>query len=128
MSPAIFKKLRVVFGALLFVTAIGFGQDRGTIRGVISDATAAPVPGAVVTATNVNTGLTQTTATTAEGLYNIPYLPVGEYTVTTEKPGFRRAEAAHIIVNVNSVLDIDMKLAVGAIDQKIAVVDLAPLL
>jgi len=128
MSPVIFKKLRVAFGALLFVTAIGFGQDRGTIRGVITDATAAPVPGAVVTATNVNTGLTQTTATTAEGLYNIPYLPVGEYTVTTEKPGFRRAEAAHIIVNVNSVLDIDMKLAVGAIDQKIEVVALAPLL
>jgi hypothetical protein len=61
-------------------------------------------------------------------VYNIPYLPVGECTVSTEKAGFRRAEATNVIVNVNSVLDINIKLAVGAIDQKIEVAAVAPLL
>src|SRR6266536_4924086 len=117
MSPTRFQKLSGLLAPLLFATALGFAQDRGTVRGVVTDETAAAVPGAVVTARNVKTGLLQTAATSAEGLYNIPYLPVGEYTVSTEKTGFRRAEATNVIVNVNSVLDINVKLAVGAIDQ-----------
>src|SRR2546421_2086818 len=128
MSPAGLKRLSGIFAPLLFVATVGFAQDRGTIRGVVTDETAAAVPGAAVTARNVKTGLTQSTVTSAEGLYNIPYLPVGEYTVSTEKTGFHRAEATSIIVNVNSVLDINVKLAVGAIDQKVEVAAVAPLL
>src|SRR5258708_5427579 len=100
MSAARFQAQTGFLSLLFFVIAPGLAQDRGRIRGVVNDETAAAVPAAVVPARNVNTGLTQTAVTSAEGVYNIPYLPVGEYTVTTEKTGFRRAEATNVIVNV----------------------------
>src|SRR5262249_14345773 len=112
----------------LFVAGAGLAQDRGTIRGIVSDETGASVPGATVTARNVNTGLVQTAVTGGDGVYSIPYLPVGIYTTTTEKTGFRKSEAANIELNINSVLDVNVRLTVGAVDQKVEVEASAPLL
>ena len=80
---------------ILLLTGCVAAQDRGTIRGVVTDATGATVPDASVTVTNVNTGLTQTTKTSSDGVFNVLYLPAGEYTVTTVKAGFRKAEWMH---------------------------------
>ena len=84
-------KFRIFVLALISAVS-GLAQDRGTIRGVVTDATGATVPDATVTIKNVNTGLTQTVKTSADGVYSVLYLPAGDYTVTTEKAGFRKAE------------------------------------
>ena len=108
--------------ALVFFAAFGLAQgDRGSIRGTVTDPSGANVPDTVVTVRNVNTGLTQTSRTGPDGIYNVPYLPVGTYTVTAEKTGFRKAEAAGVVVNVNSDISLDMRLAVGTVDQTIEV-------
>ena len=70
--------------AILFLAWSCLAQDRGTIRGVLTDPSGAAVPEATVTVKNVNTGLTQTTKTSTDGVYNILYLPAGSYTVTAE--------------------------------------------
>ncbi len=88
---------------LVFLVSTSFAQDRGTIRGTVTDETNAAIPDAGVTARNVNTGLVQTVRTSPDGVYTILYLPVGTYTVTTEKAGFRKAEAVDIRVAVNTV-------------------------
>ena len=102
---------------LLCMAALGFAQDRGTVRGTVGDPSGASVPDAVVTARNVDTGLTQSARTGPDGVYNIVYLPVGSYTVTTEKPGFRKAEATNVRVGVNTVANVDVTLTVGTVDQ-----------
>src|SRR5215831_13728605 len=112
---------------LLSLTRSALAQDRGTIRGTVSDESGAAVPEAVVSARNINTGLIQSARTGMDGVYNIPYLPVGDYTVNAEKPGFRKAEATGVRVDVNSVRDLDIKLVLGAVDQKIEVAAVAPL-
>src|SRR5262249_13173741 len=112
---------------LLSLTEAAFAQDRGTIRGTVTDESGAAVPEAVVIGRNINTGLTQSTRTGIDDVYNLPYLPVGDYTVSTEKPGFRKAEASGVRVDVNSVRDLDIKLTLGAVDQKIEVAAVAPL-
>src|SRR3954451_6099325 len=89
---------------LLFVPIIGLAQDRGTIRGTVTDQSTAAVPEAVVTVRNIDTGLVQTVRTGTDGVYNVLYLPVGNYTVSTSKPGFRKAESTGIRVNVNTVV------------------------
>src|SRR5262249_28317803 len=109
-------------------TGVCFAQDRGTIRGTVTDPTGAAVPEAVVTARNANTGLTQASKTGADGVYSIPYLPVGDYSVVTEKTGFRKAEAAGIRVDVNSVRDLDVVLTLGSLDQTVEIAATAPLL
>src|SRR5262245_3896811 len=121
-------RLRIAYFVLSFAPVLGFAQDRGTIRGTVTDPTGAAVPEAAVTARNANTGLTQTSKTGVDGVYSLPYLPVGDYSVTTEKVGFRKAEAEGIRVDVNSVRDLDMVLTVGSVDQTIEVAATAPLL
>src|SRR4051794_37188077 len=95
---------------LLVLAGLGLAQDRGTIRGVVTDASGATVPDAVVTVRNVNTGLTQSSKTSSEGVYNVLYLPTGDYTVTTEKTGFRKAETSGVAVHVATVSTIDVVL------------------
>lgn len=113
---------------LLCMAALSFAQDRGSVRGTVSDPSGASVPDAVVTARNVDTGLTQSVRTAPDGVYNIVFLPVGSYTVTTEKPGFRKAEAMSVRVGVNTVAAVDVTLTVGTVDQSVEVTSAAPLL
>src|SRR2546425_8873934 len=88
---------------VLWLAGFSFAQDRGTIRGVVTDPAGATVPEATVTVKNINTGLTQIVTTSADGVYSVPYLPAGVYTVTTEKAGFRKAETTGIDVHVATI-------------------------
>src|SRR5713226_2561220 len=97
---------------LIIVGAAAFAQDRGTIRGTVSDPSGAPAPESTVTARNVNTGLTLSVKTGEDGVYNLPYLPAGDYTVTTEKAGFRKAEITGVKVNVATVTDVDVQMTI----------------
>jgi hypothetical protein len=63
------------FAWLLFATTLGLAQDRGAVRGTVTDQSGAAVPEAVVTARNLNTGLTQSAKTGLDGVYNVTYLP-----------------------------------------------------
>src|SRR5258707_12181783 len=104
---------------ILLLAGIGFAQDRGTIRGVVTDPSGATVPEASVTVKNVNTGLTQTVKTSADGVYSVLYLPAGDYTVTTEKAGFKKSETSGIGVHVATVAGVDVTLSVAGWDQAV---------
>jgi len=116
------------FVLLLLATGKTLAQDRGAITGAVTDPAGAVVPAAQVTAKNANTGLTQTVTTSTDGLYTFLYLPVGTYTVVTEKVGFRKAEATGVLVNVNTTVRLDIQLTVGGVEQTVEVSSAAPLL
>ena len=113
---------------MLVLAAVGLAQNTGTITGTVTDPSGAAVPDAAITVKNVNTGLTQTVRTASDGIYNALYLTPGTYTVTTAKAGFRKSEAANLVVNVNTVVRLDMQLVVGAVEQVMEVTAEAPLL
>ena len=113
---------------ILFAIGTCLAQDRGTIRGVVTDQSNATVPEATVTVKNINTGLTETVKTSSDGVYSVLYLPAGEYTVTTEKAGFRKAQTSGVAVHVATVSNVDISLAVGAVDQSVEVTAATPLL
>jgi len=58
---------------------------RGSISGLVSDPTGAIVPGAKVTALNHATATSQSTITTAAGLYSFVSLNPGTYEVTASR-------------------------------------------
>src|SRR5713226_4794123 len=51
----------------------------GTVSGFIRDSSDAPISGAGVKLTNVNTGYAQTTSTSVDGAYTFPLVPPGSY-------------------------------------------------
>src|ERR1035438_6160526 len=68
----------------------GFGQTiNATAGGTVADSTGALIPGVTVTATNIGTGIAQTSITNESGAYNFAALQPGTYKMTAELPGFR---------------------------------------
>ncbi len=68
-----------------------WGQtNSGNIRGTITDPSGAALAGAAVTARNMDTGLSITTASTDAGLYSVPNLPPGRYSVSVEAPSLKK--------------------------------------
>ncbi|MBY0502932.1 MAG: TonB-dependent receptor [Bryobacteraceae bacterium] len=102
-------------------------QGRGTILGTVTDASGAPVAGAVVRVVNTATNVGVETQTTGEGLYQASNLAVGEYTVTVEKPGFRKVLRSGLQLQVDQRAQIDVKLDVGQVSDSVEVKGEAPL-
>ena len=67
-----------------------------SILGHVTDPSGASVPGARITVTNTQTGVSVQTVTGSEGTYSVPGLLAGTYDVTVEKSGLQTFEAKGI--------------------------------
>jgi hypothetical protein len=119
----------------LVCAAIGFlstpvaAQDfRGAIAGRIVDAQGGRLPGVTVTATHVATNAASTTTTDSLGDYSIPYLTPGEYRLTVELSGFKKAVREKIEVRIGDRLSLDVSLEVGQLEETVRVAAETPLL
>ena len=97
------------------------GQSVSQISGTVRDASGAAVPGAAVTATQADTGLTRTTETDASGSYLLPSLPIGPYRIEVKKQGFTTYIQSGIVLQVATAPTIDSVLKVGAVSESIQV-------
>ena len=98
-----------------------------TILGVLKDTSGAVVPDAAITARNVETGLTRTVVSAADGSYRLSALPVGAYEVRVEHPGFRVEVRSGLTLAVSQEAVENVTLQVGAVEQTVAVTAEAPL-
>ncbi len=116
--------MRHVAVFVLFLTAgSAFAQVAGTgsIEGIVTDPSGAIVPGASVTATNVATGVDTPVKTTNSGVFAIPTLPPGEYTVTVTAVGFQTLKQQHVVVDALATVAVNPKLQIGAATQSVIV-------
>ena len=118
----------VLLLAALLVLPVFPQQDMGVITGLVTDATGAAVPGARVTATNVETNETRVGETGATGAYTIGPLRVGAYNVAVEKSGFKREIWNAIPLNAQDRVRADFRLELGQVSESISVTAEAPAL
>jgi hypothetical protein len=98
---------------------------QGKISGRVTDPAGGAVPQAQVTAANSSSGLRRSVHTDSQGFYVIASLPVGAYDVSIQHPGFLTYLRTHVIVNVETALEIDAVLQLGAAAESITVSDSA---
>ena len=114
--------------ALLF-PALVWGQSfTATLRGLVTDPAQAAVPGATVTATEVNRNLDHTTRTDGSGRYILTALPPGTYKLTVEATGFEKYQRGAFALEVQQDATIDIPLALGSTTATVDVQGIAPLL
>jgi hypothetical protein len=123
--------LPVVFA--LFVLTIPFSLSAqtvtGSVGGTVTDATGAVVPNAHVTALNTATGVATQATTNGAGIYSIRFLPIGQYQVTVEAPGFTTAKLPPFALEVAQTVKFDAHLQTGAATTTVDVKgDVAPIL
>src|SRR3954464_2840516 len=106
----VYLSASVLLLALLCSAQTSSSQISGTVR----DSSSAVIPGATVTLTNEATGVVQKQSTTESGVYAFPAIPPGSYTLKAEATGFRTLNRAGNVVQVNTPVDIDLVLEVGA--------------
>jgi outer membrane receptor protein involved in Fe transport len=86
------------------------------------------VASATVTITNSATNVSSSITTNGDGDYTAVYLIPGNYSVTVEAAGFKKAVRQNIEVRVGDKLQIDLKLEVGNVSDTVSVTTEAPLL
>ncbi len=106
---------------LMFAVTSEAQTFRGTILGTVTDSSGLAVSGAKITVNNTDTGLTREGSTSDDGSYNVPELPIGNYSVTVEKAGFRTGVVSGLHVEVSSERRADVTLQPGEVAQKIEV-------
>jgi hypothetical protein len=92
-----------------------------TISGTVTDATGAVVAGAKVDVKNVDTTVTLSVETNAQGRYTAPTLPIGNYEVQVSQSGFETAVRTGIVLSVGNEAVVDFALTVGQSQQTVTV-------
>lgn len=116
--------MRRLLWVVAFLTAAlgwcpAYGQVlSGSLAGTVTDPTDASIPGAAITATNLDTGKVYNEKTDAKGEYAFTNLENGFYRVAVEHPGFAKftVERVQVFVSQPSRLDARLELAATGIE------------
>lgn len=120
LIKSLIAPLFLIFCFAAFVQA----QDitKGSIAGVVRDATGSVVSGAKVDLAGPFGQ--KTTTSDSNGSYTFPNLLVGSgYSVTVTAPGFGVSKATDVSVGVNQRTTVDIRLEVGSTVQSVDVTD-----
>jgi outer membrane receptor protein involved in Fe transport len=134
LTPFVYGRRVAV--SLIMLLAVFAGAPRvlsaqsalGAIQGTIVDQSGSVLPGATVTVTNSETGLSRPTVTDELGIFRAELLPVGLYEVTAELSGFTPQKQANVSVTVGSTITVEIALRVGAVTETVTVTSEAPIL
>lgn len=110
-----------VMAVVLLSPIVAWAGINGSISGTVSDQTGAVISGVTVVATNLSTNVQSTTVTDPKGFYSFPALSVGHYDLSLNQPGFQAFLESGVEINANSAITIDVKLAVGKVENTITV-------
>lgn len=118
------KKLFVLLCVVASAT-IGFAQGvtTGSLGGIVTDPTGAPLPGATVEAELLTTGGRYQTTTDKAGRFNIVHARVGgPYQILVSVPGMRARQVDNIFVALGDVTEISVAMQLEAIEAELTVV------
>ena len=109
-------------------TSSSYAQNSNSaeVKGSITDSSSALIPGATIQLKNIQTGVVTTTTSNGDGLYDIPSVELGNYTLTVHKDGFGDSVRNGLTLSVG-VFGLNATLAVGAAAQEVVVTADIPL-
>ncbi len=105
----------------LMCGALAAQEFRATLSGIVTDPSGAAVPGASVKATNNANNQAREVKTNGRGLYAIPYLDPGVYTVEITANGFSPVKRQDITLNVSQDLNLPIQLQLGSTNTEVTV-------
>src|SRR3954469_5838767 len=110
-----------VSGLLFCLAALCSAQSTGGIQGTVTDPSGAVVGAAEIRVTNTATGQHQTVRSNEAGLYVIPSLQTGPYSLQVKAPGMQTTVASNITVAVSTVTRQDFTLQVASSTQTVEI-------
>ncbi len=115
------RPIRLVILSTLLACLAWSQVATGSMQGTVTDPAGAAVPSAKVLVRHEPTRQEFETVTTEAGLFVFPSLPVGPYSLTVEKTGFKRATQGNIEIRVAQRQIVDLRLELGEVQQTVEV-------
>lgn len=97
------------------------GATSQTLSGTVVDASGAVIPGADISAKHTGTGVVSTAVSNSDGLFSIPSLPIGTYTVTVTLQGFKTVVVNNVVLTSGAGANVKATMEVGGVSEQITV-------
>ena len=116
--------------AVMFLapTATSAQTNAGEIGGIVRDESGGVLPGATLIALHPASGFTAERVSDADGRFFFPQLPIGEWTLTAELPGFSRVVQSEIVLEIGQTIELSFSLSLGQLTEEITVTAELPML
>ena len=122
MRKILCSKSLVALFVILLVSSVSYAQaGRSAVRGTVRDQQGNVVAGATLTLVNVERNFSRTQTTTQEGTYVFSAVPPGTYKLEVEAQGFKKTAVSEVKALVDSSVDADVALEVGAVSETVNV-------
>src|SRR5262245_25481168 len=122
------SSVAVSVAAVLLLAAAGTAPvlraqavSSATVTGRVTDQQTAIIPNARIQITAVETGAVYSVLTNSDGIYTIPNLPIGAYTLQAAVPGFQTYIQTGIGLRVGDNVQINITMKVGTVAEKVEV-------
>ncbi len=122
MSRAVVRLL-VVFVFSVPAASVAFAQASSTagISGVVVDSDGGVLPGADVIVKNIKTGETFPTVSSDRGVFSVPALITGTYSVTVSLQGFKSIVIDNVVLNSGVPANVRATLELGGLTETVTV-------
>src|SRR5580698_2526609 len=114
-------KLQLLVAFLAATAVAAFSQSSASLSGTVTDPTGAAVPNAHVVVHSLATGADRAVDTDGAGLYAVPALLPGDYSVKAAATGFSNDTVPKVTLNVDSSVTLNLKLAVESAGETVQV-------
>jgi hypothetical protein len=108
--------------AALTTNAFAQGSTRTTLSGTVLDSSGGVLPGATVEVKNTRTLVVNRTVTTSAGVFDVPALDAGIYSVSVSLNGFKTVLLKDVELLSGTARAIKVTLEIGAITENVEVV------
>ncbi len=122
------RSARLSASVLFFISVCSAQIFTSTLSGIVTDPNGAAVPNAAVTIKEISRGDSRETKSTGEGRYAFSQLAPGNYQLTVEAAGFRKATGSNISLQASQASEFNVALSVGDLAQNVEVTASAALL
>ena len=108
--------------ARTFAEAQAAGSTTGAITGTVTDSSGAVLAEVAIAVSGVALIAPRTVTSGSDGLYRIPALPPGEFSLEFTREGFKKARRDRIYVGLGFTATIDVQLGLERVHQDLTIV------
>ncbi|HLN99795.1 MAG TPA: carboxypeptidase-like regulatory domain-containing protein [Pyrinomonadaceae bacterium] len=107
---------------IFLLATLSFAQaGRSTVRGTVKDQQGNVVAGASVSLVNAEKNFSRAQSTNQDGSYVFTGVPPGTYVLEVEAQGFKKTSVSDVKALVDSSVDADVTLQIGAVSETVNV-------